>query len=304
MTGINRRSVLKGISTASGSLVTARSVAASRSESETGSVDVLLEKPGVKLLLDEVGSVEIDHESRRTSVLELSDGSVYSTTSVEMTLGTLVHSEFDDGDQQESCLVLDDSPNHPYRKERNRSVKRSAENRRKTWPQNTEAALVVRDGSLRFIRDATRNELVALGKVVGKQHSEIEAIVDGDEADYRVFSMPSEGDASKSTVYAVDLETESVLSERVVDPKDDGSGASIQHHNRNECLYNFGACLWSLALPPGCKSCGLLCKASKISGWAGYAACFVCLSHICGVALYDLYGCYNAAKCVDHWNIV
>lgn len=304
MDKINRRNILKQIGAASGSVVSIQSVTASRSDGETVDRDAIRDKSGVELLLDELGNVEIEHESRKTSILELSDGSVYSTTSLETSLGTLAHSEFDDGSQQESYFVFDDSPNHPYRKKRNKEVKKSKGSRTNLWPQNTEAALIARNGSLRFIRDTTQDELVALSKIVETHHSEIDAIVDDVDGEYHVFATPTGEEETINTAYIVDLATETVLSERSIGQQHTDSGLSIQGHNRNECLYNFGSCLWSLALPPSCRSCGLLCKASRITGWAGYVACFICLSHICGMSLYSLKGCYDAARCVDHWNII
>lgn len=301
---LNRRQVLRqvgaGISAGAAGLV----ASVSASHTSEHELDEILNTSQVRALLTETDHPSIKRDEIGTVVVEFAEGSILRSTSIPTEVGDILFAQYDDGEVADTLLLLTNDANNPYRKYLNQNNEGGDRNSPGTWPVGTNGFLTVEDDGVRFVRDAHPRELAEVARLLDTKPTTVEAIVDAKKGVYHVVRDDENGDSetlNSDTVSIVNLETKDVQKTEIPS----SNPISIQHHNRDYCLYQFGACLWALALPPSCSYCGTLCRASRITGWAGYAACFVCISHICGIQfLWNASGCYSAAQCLEHWDVI
>lgn len=302
----NRRRFLQAVGVGALSTGTAvNAVGASESNTAKTSVTVdkqkLLQAEEVQSVLSAIGDPSYHPEEAQASAITFDDSAAFKMMEVPTDFGTLFvgsHGDF----YTEATVVLNDrarrifaSPNS------NASSKLSMQ-----WPGNTDALVTdTGDGAL-FVREASTNERKQLADIAGKSADDIVALRNSEHDAFLVTDQSERTSRQSETLSTtadtkqmwVDLDAGEVTGTRTV-----GQSSQVSAQlSKEECLVSFGACAADLAFPSACSYCGLACKSSKLTGWAGYAACFICISHICGGEAFKYFmDCGTVVQCIDKY---
>lgn len=282
-------------------------VGATDDESSTPSVVVgkkrLLQAEEVQSVLSAIGNPSYRAEEAQASAITFDSGAAFKMLEVPTDFGTLFVGSHGDSYTEATILLNDRARRMFVSPNSNAGSKLSIQ-----WPGNTDALVSdTGDGPL-FVREASTAERKRLAEITGKSADKIVAfrnserdaflVTDPDETTGRQSDTPSTTADAKQMW--VDLDAGEVTGNRTVDQSSQVSARL----SKEGCLVSFGTCAADLAFPSACKHCGLACKSSKLTGWVGYAACFICISHMCGGEAFKYFtDCKDVIPCIDKYII-
>lgn len=183
------------------------------------------------------------------------------------------------------------------------------------WPVGTDALVTnTNDGAL-FVREPSENERTHLARLLNYSPENVTALWNSER---QAFLTTLDEDASTTQpqspqrTVSRDVSVPEIRSDKqwvdlatgeVADYHDASWGPQpTAQYSKSYCLYSFAACAADLAFPSACKYCSIPCKASKLTGWVGFTACFICISHICGVEAFKYFSdCGTTLECIDQY---
>jgi hypothetical protein len=242
---------------------------------------------------------DIEAAEFKSEESDLGDTKIKSA-SVPTNLGEIVVAEFD-GAHHQSTFLLDDEIAGSYQDDRNAAIENSDLSPTLAWPHRTTAYVTNYEDGPRFNRTVTNREMASLSRAVSDNGATPEdlspSMVQNERDGIRVLA---DGAIEK---YVISYPKPDELHEVHVDPESETTETkSLQfgqvgvQSSVAECSTHAYGCARNFIFPNICGYCRSVCALRM--KLPGYAACFVCVSHICGLSIISHSSCASAIHCL------
>ncbi|SHL68335.1 hypothetical protein [Haladaptatus paucihalophilus] len=302
----NRRIFLQSVGVgAIGTTIGTGTVSGSSSSSETTSITVdqyeLLQTDEVQSVLATLGNPSMQLEKANASAITFDSGESFKMVEIPTDFGTLFIGS-QGSSYTEATILLNNRAHRAF----NNPNSKAGNGVSFGWNGNAEALATNTGDGVSFVREANKGEQQRLARILDQSPKDIIALRN---SEYDAFLVTEQGKTNgargqvsaaseDASQFWVDLSEEKIIGERTTGE----SGDVSTQLSKAECLISFGSCAADLAFPSACSYCGLVCKSSKLTGWAGYAACFICISHICGGEAFKYFmDCGTVVQCIDKY---